>query len=175
MRWVMVRTGQQTAEVGDRSPLATRELLDNLPAFEAACAAVEPNRLNEPEQSAQLLARWFDGVSLLDTISRVKSDASRPDRDGSAAEPRVVAAMTRVATAWLSPRFAGEPRIDCRKRIPSLRPVEQSLRLQELMGKNTEGTLTPDERGEFERLHEFFDTLQSILTEAVHATFPPKS
>jgi len=156
--------GEAVQHGGGLSP-GVRGLLDGLPAYEAACHAVEAARLGDPAQSATLLARWFEGVALLDALSRVKSDP----------EPRLTAAMTHLATAWLSPRSVGEPRTVTRERIPSLRPIEQSEPFQDLMGKNNEGTLTPDERREFLRLHEFYDTLQSVLTEAIHATFPRMS
>ena len=154
----MSTTVDQAAELGGRSPPTPSGLLDGVPAFERAGLAVESARLSEPDGSATLLARWFDGVALLDALSRAKSDA----------EPRLVAAMTRLATAWLSPRFAGEPRTVSRKRIASLRPAEPSERLRELMGKNTEGTLTPEERGDFLRLHKFFETLQDIVDAALY-------
>ena len=98
----MSTTVDHAVQLGDRPSPSVRGFLDGLPAYEKACFAVEAARLSDPEQSAALLARWFDGVALLDAISRAKSDAGRPDGVGGDAEPRVVAALTHLATAWLS-------------------------------------------------------------------------
>ena len=165
----MSTSADQAIGFGGRPFPTPHQLFDGLPAFEQACVAVEASRLGDPVESATLLARWHDGVALLDAIFRAKSDASRPAH-GDGSEPRIVAAMTRLATAWLSPRFAGEPRVVSRKRIASLRPVGPSERLRELMSKNTEGTLTPEERSEFLRLHKFFETLQDIVDAALFPT-----
>ncbi len=161
----MVRTELQAAEVGV-SP-TPRELLDGLPAYEAACFAVEAARLGEPDQSATLLAYWFDGVALLDAISQAGH--------GGGAEPRVVAAMTHLATAWLTPRFAGEPRHGIHDRIAQLRPIEQNERMGELFGKRNEGTLSADEKAELYRLGQFFTDLQPILNKAITSLPPLKS
>ena len=171
----MSTTVDHAVQLGDRPSPSVRGLLDGLPAYEKACFAVEAARLGEPEQSAALLARWFDGVALLDAISRAKSDAGRTDGVGGDAEPRVVAALTHLATAWLSPRFAGEPRTAIHDRIARLRPVEQNERMGDLFDKRNEGALTADERSELNRLGQFFTDLQPILTQAVTSLPPLKS
>lgn len=168
----MSTTADQAVELANRSPSAPRVLSDGLPAYEAACLAVAAERLDDPAESATLLARWFDGVALLDAISQAKSGAGRPGHGD--AEPRVVAAMTHLATAWLSPRFAGEPRPAMHGRIAQLRPVEQNARQVDLCEKNSEYGLTPDERGELDRLMEFFDALQTVLNSAIRS-LPPRT
>ena len=83
--------------------------------------------------------------------------------------------MTRLATAWLSPRFAGEPRRGIHARIESLRPVEQNERMGELFDKRNEGVLAADEKAELYRLGQFFEDLQPILNQAIMALPPLKS
>lgn len=174
-RWAMSTTVDHAVQLGGRPPPPVRGLLDGLPAYETACFAVEAARLGDPEQSAALLARWFDGVALLDAITREKSGAARPDGVGGDAEPRVVAAMTHLATAWLSPRFEGEPRTAIRRRIRSLRPVEQNERMGDLFDKRNEGTLATEEKAELYRLGQFFEDLQPILNKAIMSLPPLKS
>ena len=173
--------------------LTTVSQLDQLEAFiaadisifERACSQISSAPLDDAHRQSEYLKAWQFGVPLIDWVSTWNWGTSLPDIGGRVADlfprhysflksvgPRYLAAMTQLATAWLSPRFAGEPRTATRQRIPSLKPVDQSLRLQELMGKNTEETLTPDERGEFERLHEFFETLQDIIDAAL---YPPSA
>lgn len=159
----MVRTELHAVELGDVSSPA---LTGGLPAFEQACAAIDATRLGDPAESARLLALWFDGVALLDATSQGKSGV---------AQPRVVAAMTRLATAWLAPRFAGEPRPAIHARIADLRPVEQNERMGELFDKRNEGTLAADEKAELYRLGQFFEDLQPILNQAIMALPPLKS
>lgn len=162
--WAMSTSVGEVVQHGGPTP-ATGGLLDALPAYEAACLAVEAGRLGDPAQAANLLARWFEGVALLDAISRAKSDA----------EPRLIAAMTHLATAWLSPRYAGEPRTAMHGRIAQLRPVEQNELQVDLCEKNSQYGLTPDERGDLDRLLEFFHSLQTVLNSAIRSSSPPRT
>ena len=163
----MNTTAAQAVEPGGRVSPTPHQPFDGLPAFEVACLAVEASRLGDPEESARLLARWSDGVALLDPLSL--------GRVGGEAQPRVVAAMTHLATAWLSPRFAGEPQPAIHARIAQLRPIEQNERMGELFDKRNEGELTADERSELYRLGQFFTDLQPILNKAIMSQPPLKS
>ena len=78
--------------------------------------------------------------------------------------------MAHLATAWLRPRSPDEPRGVLYERIKALRPVEQNKQLQELMGRNNEGTITTEEYAELVRLNQFFDTLQAIIDDAITST-----
>lgn len=108
------------------------------------------------------------GQSLPDVANRLERIFGVHQSHLADAKPRYIAAMTQLAGAWLHPRFAGEPRSEIRKRIADLRPAYESAELIELMGKNTEGTLTPVERDEFTRLHKFFEILQDIVDTALY-------
>ena len=46
--------------------------------------------------------------------------------------------------------------------------------LEDLCEKNSEYGLTPDERGELDRLMEFFDALQTVLNSAIRS-LPPRT
>ena len=155
----------------------------DIPLFERACSQISSAPLNDAVWQADCLDTWHLGVPLIDWITTCRYESrllNVVDRSAEAfprhrefvrsIEARYLVAMTQLATAWLSPWFAGETRTAIRQRVPSLRPAAQSLRLQELMGKNTEGSLAPEEGGEFEQLHEFFETLQDIVDAALYPT-----
>lgn len=149
--------------------LATH-LTGSMPAFERMCSRSRADDMSGPEGRQRLLEIWLAGVEILDAISLQRDDASLDEL-----ERRCVAGMSGLATTWLAPRFEGEPRPAIRDRIANLRPVEQNERQQDLCEKNSEGSLTVKEWGELQRTLGFFDTLQSILGEAIRSNFPRKS
>ena len=153
----------------------------DIPIFERVCLRISTTPLNDAHRQTECLNAWHCGIPLVDWISTWNWLTSLPDDGGRAAAllpryhallssvgPRYLAGMTQLATAWLSPRFAGEPRNEIRKRVADLRPAYESAELIELMGKNTEGMLTPVERNEFLRLHKFFEMLQDIVDTALY-------
>lgn len=135
--------------------------------FEKACAGFDPLRLRESAARTELERHWRDGVGLLTGL----------DRAGDLLDelPRLRAAMTSLATTWLTPRSPGETRDRIVERIAALKVPELNDRLAELRPKNTEGTLTAGERAEFERLHDRLDFLQDALSAAIHALPPSGS
>ena len=153
----------------------------DLPMFELTCSVVSSVPLIDARLQAVCLEVWNFGVpmvswiclmdwgkSLPDTGKRLEKIHSAHQTRLADAKPRYIAAMTQLAVAWLTPRFAEEPRNEIRKRVADLRPAYESAELIELMGKNTEGMLTPVERNEFLRLHKFFEMLQDIVDTALY-------
>ena len=153
----------------------------DLPMFELACSAVGSVSLIDARLQAVCLEVWNFGVPMVSWICLMEWGKTVPDLGHrlekifgahqarlAHAKPRYMAAMTQLAAAWLSPRFAGEPRSEIRKRIADLRPAYESAELIKFMDKNTEGTLTSLERDELLRLHKFFETLQDIVDAALY-------
>ena len=146
---------------------ATVDIDQELSQFEQACAGFDPTR---PDARSMVERYWRDGVVIWHELSPA-GQVSPPSATKFA---RLQSAMTRIATSWLAPRYDGEPREPIYGRIPSLRPAAENDRLQELMEKNTEGTLSPEEYAELIHLNGFFQTLQPILNSAILA-LPPRS
>lgn len=145
----------------------TVDIEQELMQYERACAGFDPLR---PDARAEVEKHWRDGVALWHELWPAGQASSRsPDQFA-----RLQTTMTRVATIWLTPRYHGEPREPIYARIPSLRPVAENERLQELMERNSEGTIPPDEYSELVQLNEFFERLQPILCDALLA-LPPRS
>lgn len=152
-----------------------------LPIFEAACSRLSSEPLIDAASQEECLSQWDFGVTMIQLMTFWKSARNLYSSGGrrmadlmtgfdtslASVETRYLAATASLATTWLKP-VMGESRSDVRGRVPSLRPVEDNERLQVLMSKNTEGTLTPVERGEFERLCVFFETLQDIVDAALY-------
>ena len=138
-----------------------------LSQFEQMCAGFDPTR---PDAREEVVGRWRDGVALWHALRPTGVVPTEFGREFA----RLKSAMTRIATTWLAPRYAGEPRDTIYARIPSLRPVAENERLQELMEKNNEGVISPEEHGELVHLNDFFDTLQPVLCDALLA-LPPRS
>ena len=133
-----------------------------LSQYERACAGFDPLR---PDARAEVERHWRDGVALWHELHPAGQVAPlSPDKLA-----RLQAAMTRVATCWLAPRYAGEPREPIYARISNLRPAEEGERLQDLMENNSEGTISQDEGRELARLSQFFQSLQPILNAAIVA------
>ena len=140
----------------------TVELDTELSQYERACAGFDPLR---PDARAEVERLWRDGVALWHELHQAgQASPFSPDKFA-----RLEAAMTRTATSWLAPRFPGEPREPIYARIPSLRPVEEGERLQDLMEKNSEGTISQDEDRELAHLNQLFQSLQPILNAAILA------
>lgn len=146
----------------------TVDIDHELSQYEQVCAGFDPMR---PDARAELERHWRDGVALWHELSPA-GQVSPPSPSKFA---RLQAAMTRIATSWLAPRYVGEPREPIYDRVPSLRPVEEGERLQDLMEKNSEGTLSPDEDRELAHLQQFFQSLQPILNAAILALPPGAS
>lgn len=153
----------------------------DLPMFELACSAVGSVPLVDARLQAVCLEVWNFGVpmvswiclmdwgkSIPDTAKRLEKIFGTHQTHLADAKPRYIAAMTQLAVAWLTPRFAGESRNEIRKRVADLRPAYEAAELVKLMGKNTDGTLTPVERNEFMRLQNFFEMLQDIVDAALY-------
>lgn len=162
---------------------ATATILQKLPVYEQSCSSVSTLSLDAEAARDKLLILWRSGTDSL-TVSSVWGVAtSGPARNTalismapefhralSDAEPRLRSCMAHLATAWLRPRSPDEPRGVLYERIKALRPVEQNKQLQELMGRNNEGTITTEEYAELVRLNQFFDTLQAIIDDAITST-----
>ncbi len=135
-----------------------------------------------PDEAGRVILKelWSNGVAVLDLIARwqyaakVVPSLMRVHPEGFAAltklAPGITTAMTSLARVWLGPRSSNEPRGVLYERIAALRPVEQNHQIQELMEKNNQGTISPAEYAELVRLDDFFDTLQSIIDDAITST-----
>ena len=95
----------------------------DIPSFERACSRISSAPLDDAHRQAECLKAWEFGVPLVDWVSTWNWGTTLPNIGGRVADlfprhhsflksvgPRYLAAMTQLATAWLSPRFAGEPR-----------------------------------------------------------------
>ena len=123
----------------------TVDIDHELTQYERACTGFDALR---PDARAEVERHVRGGVALWhDLCPAGRASPLSPDKFS-----RLQAAMTRVATSWLAPRYVGETRDTIYARIPSLRPVAENERLQELMEKNNEGKLTAAERREFDGL-----------------------
>ena len=158
-------------------------MLDAVKIFVAMCLRSVTEDLEIQQSRTQLLEVWHSGAGMLDAFqywnSTVESTSIgsfiRDELPMSSVlldkiEQIFVETMKHVAVKWLQTRSDNEPRSVLYERIVALRPVEQNKQLQELMGKNNEGTITPKEHAVLARLNEFFDTLQAIIDDAITAT-----
>lgn len=145
----------------------TVDIDHELTQYERACTGFDALR---PDARAEVERHVRGGVALWhDLCPAGRASPLSPDKFS-----RLQAAMTRVATSWLAPRYVGETRDTIYARIPSLRPVAENERLQELMEKNNEGTISPGEYSKLVQLNEFFEEFQPVLTSAILA-LPPRS
>jgi len=131
--------------------------------FERACRGFDSDR---PGADEELGRRWRHGVALFDALRTAEAHCDELTR--------LQAAVTALASHWLQPRSTTETRDRVVGRIAALKVPELNDRLIELLPKNTRGTLTAEERVEFERLHERLDFFQDALSAAIHA-LPPGS
>lgn len=158
-------------------------MLDAAAIFVATCLKLSAEDLEIQRSRTRLLEMWHSGADMLDAFQHWNSTVSstsigsfiRDELPTSSVlldkiEQIFVEVMTHLATRWLLARSENEPRGVLYERIAALRPVEQNKQLQELMEKNNEGTITPKEHAVLARLNEFFDTLQSIIDDAITAT-----
>ena len=145
----------------------TADFDQELSQFELACAGFDPTG---PDACEEVEVLWRDGVGLWHALHSAGAAPAEFARKFA----RLKSAMTRIATTWLAPRHLGEPRDSIYARVPSLRPVAENGRLQELMEKNNEGTISPDEYSELAELNNFFETLQPVLCDAL-LSLPPRT
>ncbi len=139
----------------------TVDIDHELSQYEGACAGFDPLR---PDARVELGRRWRLGITVFDALQAAEAP---PDELS-----RLQAAVAALATRWLQRRSPTEPRDRVVERIAALKVSELNDRLGELTPRNTEGTLTPGERTEFERLHDRLDFFQDALSSAIQA-LPP--
>jgi len=156
---------------------------NDLTTFENECDEMLQNTTRNLDASKLIVSQWMRGIYFVDMLadwSRLVDIAKNTaaleimlpqlHRLFLLIEPRILAAMRRIAGVWLAAWSADETRGVLYERIAALRPVEQNEKLQGLMGKNSEGTITPAEYAELVRLNQFFDILQAIIDDAITST-----
>ncbi len=142
----------------------TLDIEQELTQFERAGVGFDPLRA---DGRIELIRRWRHGIDLFDAFQAAETNSDEL--------PRLRSAVTSLATRWLQLRSPGEVRDRVVERMTALKVPELNDRLVELMPKNTAGTLTPEERAEFERLHDRLDFFQDALSAALHALPPDGS
>ena len=141
--------------------ITTLDIEQELTQYERACSGFDPLR---SDGRIELIRRWQQAIDLFDAFQSAGTNSDDL--------PRLQAVVTSLATRWLQLRSPGEMRDRVVERIADLKVAELNYRLVGLMPRNSAGTLTADERAEFERLHDRLDFFQDAVSVAIHA-LPP--